>query len=99
MIDSHCHIQVTTKWNGSEGPTRYCISAVTDQDNKELLKLGGEAKVLSLGFGLHPHHADEFSESLLGEVRDCLSATARSFVGEIGLELRPQYCERIPFAQ
>ena len=98
MIDSHCHIQVTTKWNDSEDPTQYYISAVTGQDNKELMKLNSEAKVLSLGFGLHPHHADEFSESLMEEVRKCLSATARSFVGEIGLELRPQYCKKIPFA-
>ena len=54
--------------------------------------------MLSLGFGLHPHHANEFSERLLAEITHCLSSVPRSFVGEVGLELRPQYCEKIPFA-
>lgn len=68
MIDSHCHIQVAEKWGDTNGCTQYCISAVTGRDNEELLKFKDVPEVLSLGFGLHPHHADEFSERLLAEV-------------------------------
>lgn len=99
MIDSHCHVQVTEKFGDAKGCAQYCISAVTEQDNEELLKFRNDPKVLSLGFGLHPHHADEFSDRLLAEVTQYLKSVPRSFVGEIGLELRPQYCEKILLAQ
>ncbi|CAL6058214.1 TatD_family deoxyribonuclease [Hexamita inflata] len=90
-MDTHCHVSVLSQVTSNQ----LCLSSIYPQDF-EIIQNSSDERIFARGFGLHPHFAHLFTDSLQSQISNLLIQTKNSFVSEIGIEMRQQYLEQNP---
>jgi TatD DNase family protein len=95
LIDTHAHLddrQFDADLDGvieraiDAGVARIINVGYRPASWKTTLALAERTSIVAFTFGLHPHHADEWSESTRSDLRALLSANRPVALGEIGLD-------------
>lgn len=95
-IDAHCHLddeQFTTDLDAviaraEQAGVRTIVTAGVDvESSRQVVVLAAKYKIVYAVVGIHPQHADTFSQETLAAIRELASQRKVVGIGEIGLDL------------
>jgi TatD DNase family protein len=95
LFDAHCHLQdekllpridAVMERAGQAGGRGLCCCGASESDWPAVMDVASRFKQITPAFGLHPWYVAQRTPDWQDVLRDCLTRTAGSGVGEIGLD-------------